>query len=98
MFTDQLQETESKEYLCHESLELLRAMLRHMYGDGTMALTFYCNVLPAAIHDDLKASVSASRFQYALDRLEEHRLIYDLDPGYQRAVARLHAHICKHLT
>jgi len=73
-------------------------MLRHMYGDGTMALTFYCNVLPAAIHDDLKASVSASRFQYALDRLEEHRLIYDLDPGYQRAVARLHAHICKHLT
>ena len=63
-----------------------------------MALTTYCNVLPAAIHDDLKASLSASAFERTIEAIKTQLYSHVIDRNPTRARARLHAHICKHLT
>jgi len=73
-------------------------MLGHMYGDGTMALTTYCNVLPATIYDDLKSSLSTSSFQSTMQHLKTYLYYFSLKHNPSRAVARLYAHFSKRLT
>jgi len=71
MSADAEQETESKEYRCYESPELVMAMLTHIYRGGKKAITRYCNTLPTATKERKSNTVRL----FTDDQMARHRSI-----------------------